>query len=260
MRADRDGYFRWLVKHRLLVLAAAAAVVGVAAARASRVPLDFTMEQFFPGWGAERERYERFKQSFPKEDMQLSLFWKDVRPTGVAVYRDLAQAARFFAEAGLRDVVWFGNVDVVEVGEVEGESGLRLHRLVEEDSLDDAYLRRVLAWHRHDYLYRGYLWNAEQSVFAVHGALSPEDMGDDGRRREIDETLQARLEALAPDGTEFVLSGVPITRSRIPKLLDEDQRLFVGAGVLVFLLVLFVFFRHFARSRASGSPGRRSRC
>ncbi len=247
MQAHRDGYFRWLVRHRLLVLAAAFAVFGVTAVRASRVPLDFTMEQFFPGWGPERERYQLYKESFPKEDMQISLFWKDARPNGVAVYRDLERAARFFVEVGLRDVRWFGNVDVAEVSDADGESGLRLHRLVEEDSLDDAYLQRVLARHREDDVYRGYLWNAEQTVFAVHGALGQEDMGSDARRREIDETLQARLEALAPAGTEFALSGVPITRSRIPKLLDEDQRLFVGAGVLVFLLVLFLFFRHFGQ-------------
>ncbi|NIW38203.1 MAG: hypothetical protein GWN32_17535, partial [Gemmatimonadetes bacterium] len=244
MQAAFERYFRWLVGHRVAVLGLNLAVVAVAVIGASRVRIDFTMEQFFPGWGPERERYAKYKASFPKEDMRISLFWKDARPAGVAVYRDLERAARFFAELGLEDVQWFGSVEVAEVVELEGESGLRVHRLVEQDSLSDAYIRRVLTGHRNEGLYRGYLWNAEQNVFAIHGALNPRDMEDDARRREVDETLQAKLEALAGEDTEFALSGIPITRSRIPKLLDEDQRLFVGAGILVFLAVLFLFFRH----------------
>jgi predicted RND superfamily exporter protein len=73
-------------------------------------------------------------------------------------------------------------------------------------------------------------------------------MADDGRRREVEETLQAKLEELAGEGTEFVVSGVPVTRSRVPKLLNEDQRLFVGVGVLLFLTVFFLFFRHIGQA------------
>lgn len=244
MKTAREKYFRWLVEHRIEVLALNIALFLIVAVGAGRVPIDYTMEQFFPGWGPERERYDLYKQSFPKEDAQISVFWKDSRPPGVDLYRDLQQAARYFDEVGLLDVQWLGSVEVAEVLEVEGESVLDVHTLIEEERLSDAYVRQILAERRDDDLYRGYLWNAEQSVFAIHGTLDPRDMEDDLRRREIDETLQTRLEALAGDRAEFALSGIPITRSRIPKLLDEDQRLFVGAGLLVFLAVLFFFFRH----------------
>ncbi len=219
----------------------------MAAVSARRVPIDFTLEQFFPRWGEERERYDRYKRSFAKEDMQVSAFWKDARPPSAEVYRDLQRAADAFAEVGLRDVRWFGNVEVAEATEMDGETGLRVHPMIEEDSLSDAYVRGVLSRYASDEMYRGYLWNAEQTVFAIHGALSESDMADDRRRREVEETLQGELETLAGEGTEFVVSGVPVTRSRVPKLLNEDQRLFVGAGVMLFLAVLFVFFRHFGQ-------------
>ena len=247
MRATQSAYFHWLMRHRWAVLAILLVVVSQAAINASRVPIDFTLEQFFPRWGEERERYDRYKRSFPKEDMQVSAFWKDERPLSADVYRDLRRAADVFAEVGLEDVRWFGNVEVAEATEIDGETGLHVHRMVEEDSLIDAYVRAVLSRYAGDELYRGYLWNAEQTVFAVHGALSESDMADDRRRREVEETLQAELETLAGEGTEFVVSGVPVTRSRVPKLLNEDQRLFVGAGVLLFLAVLFIFFRHFGQ-------------
>lgn len=223
-------------------------VVGSAAVGASRVPMDFTLEQFFPKWGQERERYDRYKRSFPREDMQISAFWKDARPVDADVYLALRQTARTFREVGLEDVRWFGDLEVAEDTEIDGERVLRVHRMIEEDSIGDAYVRRVLARYRNEALYRGYLWNADQTVFAIHGALSASDMADDQRRREVEETLQAKLEATAGEGTEFVLSGVPVTRSRVPKLLNEDQRLFVGAGVVLFLAVLFFFFRHFAQA------------
>ena len=48
-------------------------------------------------------------------------------------------------EAGLIDVQWVGSVEVAEVVELEGESVLHVHTLLEEERLSDAYVRRVLA-------------------------------------------------------------------------------------------------------------------
>lgn len=244
MQVGLERYFRWLIRHRVEVLALNLVVVAVAAVGASRVPIDYTLEQFFPGWGPERERYDRYKQSFPKEDAQISLFWRDSRSPGVALYRDLQRAARFFEEVGLTDVQWLGSVAVAEFVELEGDSALDVHALIEEERLGDAYVREVLAEHRDDDLYRGYLWNDDQSVFAIHGTLERQVMDDDQRRREVEETLEGKLASLRGAGRTLVLSGVPVIRSRIPKLLDQDQRVLVSAGLLVFLAVLFLFFRH----------------
>jgi predicted RND superfamily exporter protein len=69
-------------------------------------------------------------------------------------------------------------------------------------------------------------------------------MGDDAARREVEERLEREIDALRGDGRTLVLNGVPVIRSRVPKLLDEDQKRLVTAGLAVFLLVLFLFFRH----------------
>lgn len=228
MHTVAERYFRWLMRNRMAVLAVNLVVIAVAAAGAGRVPIDYTMEQFFPGWGPERERYDRYKQSFPKEDTQISVFFKDSRSPDVALYRDLQQAARFFEEVGLKDVRWLGSVEAAGA----------------EERLSDSYIQQTLAQLRGDELYTGYLWNADQTVFAVHGTLPQEVMDDDRRRRQVEETLQEKLDSLKRSDRKLVLSGLPIIRSRIPKLLDEDQRLFVGAGLLVFLAVLLLFFRH----------------
>lgn len=243
MQARLHRYFQWLVRHRALVLALIAVVVAIAAASARRVRMDYTIEQFFPGFGPERRTYEQYKLSFPKEDTQISLFWKDSRAPGVALYGDMQQAARFFEEVGLQDMQWIGSVEVAEVAVLEGESGLRIHRLIEEEKLSDSYVQEVLAQHRNDDLYRGFIWDSAQSVFAIHGTLDQHLM-DDRRRREIEETLTEKLKSLEREGTTLALSGIPVIRSRIPKMLDADQRLLVGLGLLLFLTTLFLFFRH----------------
>ena len=243
MQTKLQNYFRWLIRHRLLVLAASAAVVTTALVSASRVRMDYTIEQFFPAFGRERRIYEEYKASFPKEDAQISLFWQDAQPLSAAVYRDMQRAARLFEEVGLEDVQWIGSVEVADIDVTGGEVGLRLRKLIEEEKLSDAYLREILAQHREDDLYRGYLWNSDQSVFAIHGVLN-QPLTDDLRRREIEESLTDKLASLEREGRTLVLSGIPVIRSRIPKLLEADQRTLLVAGLLLFLAVLFLFFRH----------------
>ena len=69
-------------------------------------------------------------------------------------------------------------------------------------------------------------------------------MADDAARREVEERLESEIDGLRGDGRTLVLNGIPIIRARVPKLLDEDQRRLVTAGLAVFLVVLFLFFRH----------------
>lgn len=244
MRPARDRYFLWILRHRTLVLALSVALVGLAGYRASRVPLDYTMEQFFPGWGPERERYERYKLSFPQEDTRITLFWQTSALPGVDLFRGLERVAGIFEEAGLRDVRWLGNVAVAEAVGESGESALALRPLIEPADATDVTVRAALKRHRDDPLLRAWLWNEEQTAFAVHGTLPTEIMADDAARRTVEERLEAEIDALRGPGRTLVLNGIPIIRARVPKLLDEDQRRLVTAGIAVFLLVLFLFFRH----------------
>jgi len=244
MRPSGGRFFVWLLRHRYVVLAVNVLLVGGAGYGASRVPTDYTMEQFFPGWGPERERFELYKSTFPKEETRITLFWEDSRPPGLELYHGLERVAEVFAAAGLRDVRWLGSVEVAESADVNGESVLDVHPLVGSAGATDESIRQALERHRIDPLLRGYLWNEDQSAYAVHGTLPPEVMTDDAARREVEERLEREIDGLRGDGRTLVLNGIPIIRSRVPKLLDEDQQRLVTAGLVVFLVVLFLFFRH----------------
>jgi predicted RND superfamily exporter protein len=243
MQSKSNRYFRWLVSHRPFVLTMTGAVLAVGAAGAARVRIDYTVEQFFPAWGPERNTYERYRESFPKEDTRFSLFWQGPSPPGVASYKALEAAARIFEEVGLQDVHWMGSVEVAEVAEVDGEPALRIRPLVEGSRLTDEQVRQTLLRHRDDRLFSGYLWNEDQSVLGLHGYLS-QDENDDRRRREVEETLVERLAALDLLEGTLVLGGIPVVRSRLPKLLQGDQVLLLAVGMPVFFGLLFFFFRH----------------
>jgi predicted RND superfamily exporter protein len=240
-RAER--FFAWVIAHRLIVVATAAALLGVCAVGARNVQVDYTIEQLFPARGETRALFEEYKRAFSREDTRFSLVWKDSRPPGVALFRDMQRAADQFEAVGLRDVHWIGSVDVVETEAIDGELGLRVHPLIEEDRLSDDYVRRELARHRSENLYSGYLWNADQTAFAIHGYLD-EDDSDDRSRRDIDEALAERLESLDLEGVTLAMGGIPVIRSRLPKLLEADQRLLLGGGFLLLLGILLLFFRH----------------
>jgi predicted RND superfamily exporter protein len=243
MRAGRDRYFHWLVRHRPTVLIGCAVLLTASLAGARRVRVDYTIEQLFPARGQTRETFDHYKGAFSKEDTRFSLVWRDARPPGVDLFRDLQRAARHFEEVGLEDVHWIGSVTVAEAEEVEGETGLRVHALIEEPRLSDEYVRDILSRYRDDNLYRGYLWNPDQTAFAIHGYLGDQNT-DDRTRREIEEALTARLETLDRDGIELALGGIPVIRSRLPKNLEADQMLFLGGGFVLFFVILFLFFRH----------------
>ena len=247
MALSKRAYFAWLLRHRYTVLAIIALLSGAAGIGASKVPVDYTMEQFFPGWGPERERYDRYKQTFPEEESRITLFWEDSRPAGSAVLRGLERVALLFESEGLRNVRWPGSVEVAEASRSGGESVIDVHALIDLDTASEEAIRATLARHRYDPLLNGYLWNDSQTTFAVHGTLPPEVMADDVTRRGVEERLEAGVDALRGEGRTLVLNGIPIIRSRVPKLLDEDQRRLVSTGLVVFLLVLFFFFRDFVQ-------------
>ncbi|HWP37956.1 MAG TPA: MMPL family transporter [Gemmatimonadales bacterium] len=233
------AFFRRLIRHRTAVLGATGVVVLVAVLGARRVRVDFSVEQFFLPSGPEREAFDAYRHTFPREDAQVTLFWQDARPPGIVLYRDMERAARLFEEAGLEDVRWIGNALVAES---EGDAGLSLVPLLDSITTDNVVAAR-LARHRDDPLLRGFLWDAGQHVFALHGYLAPEQNHDAGRRA-VEETLTERLAALRVQSAHLVLGGLPIARSRAPKLLARDLNVLAAAAVAISGVVLLYFLRH----------------
>jgi uncharacterized protein len=235
------------VGHRTAVLAGATLTVLAASAVASGVRQDFGLEQFFPDRGPARDAYRTYKQTFPREDTQVALFWRESGGLTTESYSAMRKAADALVDAGLEDVTWIGAARVVEGREAAGGYELGLHPLIAEELPSAEDLRIALGRHRHDRLLDGILWSPDQRSFALYGYV-PESQNNDPGRHAIERGLTERLELLRDRGRELVLTGIPIVRARVPVLLAKDQALFLGGGIAVLFAVLFVFFRRRGRN------------
>ncbi|MBI4499963.1 MAG: MMPL family transporter [Gemmatimonadetes bacterium] len=235
-------YFHRIVAHPWRVLLASVVLVGVAAIGARHTRVDYGVEQFFLPSGPEREAFERYRRSFPNEDAQFTLFWKDQRSPGQAMYRDMERAAALFERAGLHDIRWIGNAQIAEQASGDRADDLSLQLLMDPEK-DDRDLAAALTRHRHDPLLQGFLWDSSQTVFAIHGYIEPSQNHDAGRRA-VEESLTRGIAGLGINEAELVLGGLPVARSRAPKLLAADLRFLAGAAVMVAALVLLYFLRN----------------
>ncbi len=254
MKGER--FFSWLLNHRRLTLLVITALILTAAFGASRVWIDYGVEQFFLEWGPERDTYEQYKRLFPREDTRVTLFWQDERGPGAALYRDMERAASWFESAGLEDVRWFGNAIAATQVTIDGESGVSVGTLVPPDEPTDSATIHALRQHASDRLLQGLLWDTTQTIFMLHGYVRQEENTDPDRRR-IEAELSDSIATLNSDGATIVLTGLPIARARAPKLLESDIRLLISAAFIAFALILFWYFRHPAHvilSLASVAP------
>lgn len=241
MSPRAPAFFRALLRHRPLVLGATAAALALAAVGAVRVRVDFGVEQFFLPSGPERQAFEAYRHTFPREDTRFTLFWQDSRPPGVALYRDMERAARLFQAVGLEDVRWIGNVRVAEREGAGDDAGVSLVPLLDSLTADSTVAARLLR-HRNDPLLAGFLWDPTQRVFAIHGYLDQARNTDAGRRA-VEETLTRQLRSLDVPSARLVLGGLPVARSRAPKLLSQDLGTLAAIAVVVSGIVLFYFLR-----------------
>lgn len=240
----RRRFFGAVVRRRRWVLALACGALGASAVFAARVRVDYGVEQLLPSRGPERRLYDEYKALFPREDLRFSLFWEDSRALGRALLADMERAVAAFRAAGLEDVRWPGQVPIA--ADAPAAAGAPARPLAEAardpGGPDDARLAAALAALRDDPAYRGVLWDPGQDVWALHGFL-PADANTDAGRREVERALTRALDALELEGVTYVLTGVPVLRSRVPMLLEADQRLFLGGGALLFFALLLFFVR-----------------
>jgi predicted RND superfamily exporter protein len=226
------AYFLRIVRRRRTVIALTAVITMAAAALASTVRGDYSVEQFFPTWGEERAIFDEYRRIFPREDAQVAFFMETPGGMDLEGFRVLSRVAGFMEEAGVQEVTWAGSLPWV--ADAAAESA--------------AELARALAGAQGHPL-SGWAWNEDGSVHVVQGVLPPE-MNNDADRRSVESALTPRIEAMRLH-RRWALSGTPVLRARVPELLEVDQTLFLGGGILLFFAFLFVFFRRVGQALTS---------
>lgn len=220
-----NRFFTRLAQHRLPVVVAALVIVSVSAVLAVGVRVDYSVEQFFPTWGRERAVFDRYRAVFPGEDAQVAFFLSTPSGLDGAAYAVLGRVADAFDERGLVDVQWPGSVPVIARAAATGHGLGKAATLVR----------------RHP-LYDGFLWNADGTVSVVQGRLPPA-LNHDAARRALVDALSSTIDSLGVT-ERWALSGTPVIRAKVPELLEVDQTVLLGGGILLFFVILFAYFRH----------------
>ncbi|HSG47651.1 MAG TPA: MMPL family transporter [Longimicrobiales bacterium] len=238
---DLHRFFLGITRHRAGVLAAYAVLLALAGLGISRLRIDYSAEQFFIFPGDERATFDAYKESFPREDLQVSAFLALEGPLTVGDFRRLEGVADAFTEAGLSSVRWLGNAEFLEETLIGDETASEFVRLVEEPDLTDERVSQVLRRHADDPLWAGVLWSADQRVVAVHGFLEP-DENNDAHRRELHGFLASRLDELAPERGRLILNGLPMLRVTVPLALSTDLARMLGLGILAAVALVALYF------------------
>lgn len=224
MRSPIRPLIDWIIRHPLPVLGVSAVGVGLSALAASRVEVDYSVEQFFPTWGEERMIFDEYRAIFPGEDAQVAFFLATPGGLDQDGFRTLRRVSETFHRHDLEEVRWIGS------------------ELAADTTTSTADLRATVAAARGRPLLEGVLWNADGTVAVVQGRL-PTDMNHDAGRRSLVPSLTEEIEEIDP-AHRWVLSGTPVLRAQIPELLEVDQTVLLGGGILLFFVLLFAFFRH----------------
>lgn len=221
--------FEWITGHRRGVVTAGAIVVLAAALAARDLELDYSVEQFFPTWGDERAVFDDYRQIFAQEDAQVAFFLDTPRRLDASAYATLRAVAGAFEREGLDDVWWAGRI-----GDVARAAS------------DPLALDSVSTALRADPLFTSVLWSPDGAVHTVQAVLPPA-RNNDAERRRVASTLDREITALEIEA-RWTLTGTPMLRAQVPELLERDQSVLLGGGIVLFFVVLYAFVGHAGRA------------
>ncbi len=255
MLLQRKSIFLFLQQYRHAVSFVAIMLAALLIIACTKARIDFSFEAFFPASGPNKDIFVEYKKSFTKEDSQFALFLEIDKNFENQDFDTLNQVAEIFENAELESVDWIGSVNVATNEVIDGEESLVIKQMIDEYKTDD--IPSLLKRYRNDPLYSGVIWNERQQVHVVHGFISSEN-NNDVERRETERTISQSLQVLDTDTSKFVLTGLPVIRARALQLLEVDQIKFLGGGLIISFLILFLVFRNLGHALiglASVIPG-----
>ncbi len=236
---------RALERRGVWALTLLALTVG-AAGLATRVRVDFSVEQAFPRFDASRLDYERFKQDFPFDDARAlvaveapDVFSAEGLARIQALERDLAELPGVVDTRGLSTVK-----DVV----LEGDA-IRMERLFPRGDVSVEELARRRSTATTDPLFAWNLAPPDGHATLIEVTLDTRRAASDAGRTEFlmaaREVITLHAERARADGVEqrLLLSGIPVIRAQAIELINHDMQHLFPLACLIVLALLYATFR-----------------
>jgi uncharacterized protein len=220
--------FDIIVKQRFVVLIAVLllAVGGGFLGRA--VKSDLGEKPHFVKGDVEMKKFELYKNTLKTQERAVTVFWNEGKPLDENTIKEMDQLVKLFKKVGLKEILWFRGVK-----EVNEKKSLSLLKFIKENKgvpIQD-----------------GIIWSPDQSVFMITGFME-RDKSSNSEKTRIFVDMKNGLKKFEKKGRRLVLAGSSVLKPRVIKMMEKEQMIFLGGGVLFILLMSLLIFRSFLQA------------
>jgi predicted RND superfamily exporter protein len=222
------------------------------------IRLQYTFGGLLPADHPTYIAHERFLNQFGGEGSVLVIGTESAKlttPEGFQAWYELAESIRAFdadqAEEGLIDSV-FSLTHAFRLEKDTVERKFRLVPVLPAGSLEvggkpsEAFVDSARRAIRDLPFYRGLLWTEDSDATLMMVFLDAEKFNSE-QRGTVVEDVTALVDAWSAEhGIEVHLSGLPFIRTEMTNKVKGEVGWFIGAALVVTLVLLFLFFRNLA--------------
>ncbi len=236
------GLGQFILRYRIILLLALAGVTGWMGYEASQVQLSYEFTRAIPTDNPKYKSYQAFKAKFGEDGNLLvvgiqtdRLFVDSVFNAYVTLCRDLKQLR------GVEDVLSVpGAIGLYRDSTAEKLNAIPLfpERIANQAELDSLKQR-----FEQFPFYEGLLYNPETNAYLA-GLRINKDLLATKAREQVIQQIVDRVEAFGREQKlEMHISGLPLIRTQIAVMIQQEMRLFLIASVVLSALILLLFFR-----------------
>jgi hypothetical protein len=247
-----------VLRQRNVLLVVLGAITALLAAHIPDIRLQYTFGGLLPADHPTYQEHAQFLEQFGAEGSVLVIGTESpalATAEGFQAWYELAESIRLFdedlGEAGLIDSVF----SCTHAYRLEKDTVARKFELVPVlapgamrtgRTPDQAFVDSARAAIRNLPFYRGLLWTEENEATLMMVFLDAEKFNSE-QRGTVVEDLTALVDAWSAEhGIEVHLSGLPFIRTEMTNKVKGEVGWFIGAALVVTLVLLFLFFRNVA--------------
>jgi len=236
---------KFILRYRIALLIALAGMTGWMGYEASQVQLSYEFTRAIPTDNPKYKSYQAFKAKFGEDGNLLVVGIQTDRFFSDTVFNAYATLLRELKKiSGVEDVL-----------SVPGAVGLYRDSLEEKLNAVPLFPDRALNAVELDSLkqqfesfpfYQGLLYNPETNAYLAGLRINKDVMATKLREKLIDAIVQ-RVDSFGRStGIEMHISGLPLIRTQVAVMIQQEMKLFLIASVVLSALILLVFFRSFS--------------
>ena len=233
---------QFILRYRISLLIVLAALTGWMGYEASQVQLSYEFTRAIPTDNPKYKSYQAFKAKFGEDGNLLVIGIQTDRLFVDTVFNEYARLCRELKTIrGVEDVL-----------SIPGTIGLYRDSVAEKLNAIPLFPEKVSGQAELDSLrlqfesfpfYQGLLYNPETKAYLTGLRINKEVMATKEREKVISSILDVVESFGQAQKIEMHISGLPLIRTQVAVMIQQEMKLFLIASVALSALILLLFFR-----------------